>query len=130
MPPLTIVPSVVERVDCALRLLLPLEARVDVADEVVADVVADVHLEQVAVLGQLGEPVLEEGVELRLDLVVGQSAVRVEVPRVDVDVRDEDRLRVRRLGVLPRTPVAVPAGSDLFVRLERQAEGDKRRAQE
>ena len=44
--PLTVVPPVIERVDGALRLLLPLKACVHVADEVVADVVA--HLRRVS----------------------------------------------------------------------------------
>lgn len=47
------IPALVQLVDRTLRLILPIEPCVDIADEVVADVVADVHLEHVAVLDEL-----------------------------------------------------------------------------
>ena len=45
----------------------------------------------------------------RVHLVLGV------VGRVLVQVRQQDRLRVGGLHVLPRAPVAVPAGADLVV---------------
>lgn len=47
------IPALVQLVDRTLRLVLPVEPCVDIADEVVADVVANVHLEHVAVLDEL-----------------------------------------------------------------------------
>ena len=106
-------PAVVEGVYGALCVFFPCVAGIDVADEMVADIVADVHLDQLAVLGQLDEKVDKEGVKVVLDLHVGQRAVGIVVPRVAVDVGDEDGLREGRLGVLALAAVAVPTCSDL-----------------
>lgn len=46
------VPSIVERVDGRLRFRFPFVARVYVALEVITDVVADVHFEEVTEFGQ------------------------------------------------------------------------------
>lgn len=108
------VPAAVEGVAGGLGGVLVLEAGVDVADEVVVGVVADDELLQLAVLAQLAPQVLVEGVEVVGALLGGQPRPRV-VRRVLVHRRQQDRLRVRRLHVLPRTPVPVPAGADLVV---------------
>lgn len=49
--PLTVVPLVIERIDRALRLVLSIEARIDIADQVLADIVAHMHLHHGAELG-------------------------------------------------------------------------------
>jgi hypothetical protein len=55
---LTGIPALVEFLDRPLSLVLPIEPRIDVADQVVSDVVAHVHLEQVAILDQFAVRVL------------------------------------------------------------------------
>ena len=60
------VPARVEGVAGLLRRVFVLEARVDVADQVVVVVVADDHLLDLAVLAHLAPEVLVEGVEVVL----------------------------------------------------------------
>lgn len=52
------IPALVQLLDRALRLVLPVEPRVHVPNQVITDVVAHVHLEHVAVLDQLAVRVL------------------------------------------------------------------------
>lgn len=110
------VPARVELVAGLLGRVLVLEAGVDVADEVVVGVVADDELLDLAVLAQLAPEVLVKGVKV-VGALLGREAVRVlgVVRRVLVHGRQEDGLRVRRLDVLARAPVAVPARADLVV---------------
>lgn len=108
------VPAGVQLVAGGLRRVLVLEARVDVADEVVVRVVADDELLELAVAAQLAPEVLVEGVEVVHALLGRQPRLGV-VRGVLVHGGQQDRLRVRRLHVLARAPVAVPAGADLVV---------------
>ena len=55
---LTGIPALVEFLDGALGLVLPVEPCINVADQVVSDIVAHVHLEQVAILDQFAVCVL------------------------------------------------------------------------
>merc|ERR1719409_2555952 len=108
-----------ERLERRVRVLLG-ELAVDVADHVVAEVLADVELLDLAVAGELVVDLLVELVELLLDLL------RVELRRVAAGRRDlrrrvlvhvlhDHRLREGRLVVLARAPVAVAARADLEV---------------
>lgn len=108
------VPAGVELVAGGLGRVLVLEAGVDVADEVVVGVVADDELLELAVAAELAPEVLVEGVEVVHALLRRQARLGV-VGRVLVHRRQQDRLRVRRLHVLARAAVAVPAGPDLVV---------------
>lgn len=108
------VPAGVEGVAGGLGRVLVLEARVDVADEVVVGVVAHDELLQLAVLAQLAPEVLVEGVEV-VGALLGRQPRAGVVRRVLVHGRQQDRLRVRRLDVLARAPVAVAARADLVV---------------
>ena len=74
-----------------LSIVFGLEACIDITDEVVADVVADVHLDKVAEFPELDKHVLVEVVELCLEFGVGEGTVRVQVTWVLVHVREEDR---------------------------------------
>merc|ERR1719409_2218181 len=109
-----------ERLERRVRVLLVGELAVDVADHVVAQVLADVELLDLAVAGELVVDLLVELVELLLDLL------RVELRRVParggdlrrrvlVHVLHDHRLREGRLVVLARAPVAVAARADLEV---------------
>lgn len=108
------VPARVELVAGALGRVLVLEARVDVAHQVVVGVVADHELLELPVPAQLAPQVLVEGVEVVRALLRRQPRLRV-VRRVLVHARQQDRLAVRGLHVLPRAPVPVPARPDLVV---------------
>ncbi len=109
------VPAAVEGVAGLLRAVLVLEAGVDVADQVVVVVVAHDELLDLAVLAHLAPDVLVEGVEVVLQLRRVHAVLGVE-RRVLVQVRHEDRLRVRRLDVLPAAPIAVAARANLVVK--------------
>merc|ERR1719409_1118150 len=71
-----------ERLERRVRVLLVGELAVDVADHVVAQVLADVELLDLAVAGELVVDLLVELVELLLDLL------RVELRRVPAGRRD------------------------------------------
>lgn len=114
-------PAVVEVLAGLLGVLLVAELDVRVAGQVLAQVVADVHLLDLAVLVlHLEEELLEDAVEVGLHLL---RVVRVEhlvVPRVhgraqrvDVQVLEQHGLRERRLVVHFRALLAVPARADL-----------------
>lgn len=77
-------------------------------------VVANHDLLRLAVLAHLAPKVLVEGVEVVLQLARVHLVFWV-VGRVLVQVRQQDRLRVRGLDVLAAAAVAVPAGADLVV---------------
>ena len=116
-------PAIVEVLNGLFRILFTPELNVDVADEVIAEVVANVHLLNVAVLVlTLDEAVLEEVVVVFLHLLVGHvSQVGAvgglgRVLRVDVEILQDDRLRERWLVVDPRASFAVSARPDLEVK--------------
>jgi hypothetical protein len=77
-------------------------------------VVAHHQLLHQAVLAQLAPDVLVEGVEVHLHLLRIHLILGV-VGRVLVQIRQQNRLRVRRLDVFARAAVAVAAGADLIV---------------
>jgi hypothetical protein len=77
-------------------------------------VVAYDQLLDEAVLAQLAPDVLVEGVKVHLHLLRVHLVLGV-VGRVLVEVGQQDRLRVRRLDVLARASVAVPACANLVV---------------
>jgi len=108
------VPPGVERLAGLLGRVLVLEARVDVADEVVVGVVADDELLELAVLAELAPQVLVEGVKV-VHALLGREARLGVVRGVLVHRGQQDGLRVRRLDVFPGAPVAVAAGADLVV---------------
>lgn len=108
------VPAAVELVAGTLGRVLVLEARVDVADQVVVVVVAHDELLELAVLAHFAPYVLVEGVKVVLQLRGVHAVLGVE-GRVLVQIGHEDGLRVRRLDVLATAAVAVAAGTDLVV---------------
>ena len=77
-------------------------------------VVAHDDFLNLAVNAHLRPEVLVEGIEVILQLRSIQLVVRL-VRWVLVEVRQEDRLRVRRLDMLPGAAVAVSACADLVV---------------
>jgi hypothetical protein len=77
-------------------------------------VVAYHDLLDLAVLAHLAPKVLVECIEVVLQLA-GVELVLLVVRGVLVEVRQEDGLRVRRLDVLSRAAVAMPAGADFVV---------------
>lgn len=92
------IPAAIQVVASLLRRLLVLEARVDVADEVVIVVVAYDELLELAVLAALTPDVFVESVKVVLQLARVHAVLGVK-GRVLVQVRHEDRLRVRGLDV-------------------------------
>ena len=108
------IPAAVQRIAGLLRAVLVLEARVDIADQVVVVVVADDELLHFAVLAHLAPDILVEGVEVVLQLR-GREPGFVVVGGVLVEVREEDGLRVGGLHMFARAAVAVSAGADLVV---------------
>lgn len=78
-------------------------------------IVANNHLLDLAILAHLAPKVLVKGIEVVLQLARIHLVLRI-VGRVLVQVRQQDRLRVRRLDVFARTAIAVAAGADLVVK--------------
>lgn len=111
------VPATIQRVARSLRILLVLEPRIHIPDQMIVVVIAHHHLLDLAVLAHLAPKVLVEGVKVVLQLRcvhlgrVGRGVVR----RVLVQVRQQDGLAVRGLDVFAGTSVAVPAGADFVV---------------
>lgn len=116
-------PPIVQIIRRLLRIRLVPELDVHVAHEVVAQVVAHVHLLDLAVLVlALHEHVLEEVVVVLLHLLVGHIGHQMRaigrlgrVLRVHVQILEQDRLRESGFVVDARAPVAVSAGADLEV---------------
>lgn len=80
----------------------------------VADIITDVHLLHLAVLGQFDEEVLKEVIEMLLVSLLVQDPGGTVV-RVHVDVGEEDRLGKGGLDMLPGAPLAVTTGPDLEI---------------
>jgi uncharacterized protein YybS (DUF2232 family) len=80
----------------------------------VCNVVADMHLLHLAVLGQFHVKVFIKEIEMLLQLFRIQLAVRI-VRRVRVDIRNQDRLREHRFHVLARAFLTVTTGSNLVM---------------
>lgn len=108
------IPPTVQIIARLLRAVLILEPRIHVADQVVVVIVADHELLELAVLAHLAPDVLVKGVEVVLELRGVHAVLGVE-GGVVVQVGHQDRLRVRRLDVLARAPVAVAAGANFVV---------------
>jgi len=111
-------PSVVEVVDPLLCVLLALELDVDVAHQMVSQVVAHIHLLNLSVFVlALDKDVLEEVVVVLLHLLVcnvrqmGSVRCLCRVLRVNVKILKEEGLRKRRLVVNPGTTLAVSTGA-------------------
>merc|ERR1740128_1006513 len=111
-------PSVVEVVYPLLCVLLALELDVDVAYQMVSQVVTHIHLLDLSVFVlALHKDVLEEVVVMLLHLLVchvrqmGSIRCLCRVLRVDVKILKEEGLRKRRLVVNPGTTFAVSAGA-------------------
>ena len=94
------VPARIKLVAGALGRVLVLEARVDVADQVVVGVVADDELLEFAVPAQLAPKVFIEGVEV-IRALLGRQARLIIVRRVLVHARQQDGLGVRGLHMFP-----------------------------
>lgn len=124
------VPPVVQVLNSSLRFSFPFETSVHVADQMVTHVVAylltivsaitrmmkdytHMKFKKVSKLRQLAVQVLVNRVKSLLKLLRGQTADRI-VGRVMVHVREQNGLRECGFDVLSRTPVTVPAGSDLW----------------
>ncbi len=110
----SIIPPAIQVLHRLLRVLLVLEARIDIAHEMIVIVIAHDDLLQLAKAARLAVEVLEEGVEFVLQLH-GRVLVAWLEGGVGVDVGAEDGLRVAGPDVLPAAPVAVSAGPDLVV---------------
>ena len=116
-------PAIVEVLHRGLRRRLVLELDVDVPHQVIAQVVAHVHLLDLAVgVLALAENLLEEVVVVLLHLLVSDAGGEVAavgrlggVLGIDVEVLDHQGLGEGRLVVDAAAAVAVPAGADLEV---------------
>jgi len=120
-------PSVVQIPHGFVGILFPTELYVDVANQVIPEIVANVHLLDLPIFVlEFHENILEKVIEVELSLFVGHgydarhrglSSVRRlgGVLGVLVQVLEEDGLGKGGLVVEPRAPVAVSTGSDLEV---------------
>jgi len=110
----TSVPTRVERIASFLRIFFVLEPDVDVTDEMVIVIIAHNQLLNQPILTQLAPNVLVKGIKVHLHLLRIHLVLGV-VRRVLVQVRQQDRLRVRRLDVFSRAAVAMTARANLVV---------------
>jgi len=108
------IPPLIESIDSDLSLVLPVVSGIDVTDEMVADVIADMHFEEVAVFDQFAEDVLVERFKVGGQFCLRELAVGV-VSRVLVHVGDDQCLREGGLDVLPRASFPVPTCADLEI---------------
>jgi hypothetical protein len=97
-----------------LCILFILESSIEIPNEMVAYVIANMHFLQLAVFSELAEKVFIEGVEMLLDLLGVESVSRV-VHRILVDVSAEDGLRVVWFDVFSGAVVAMTAGTYFVV---------------
>jgi len=81
----TSIPPLVQLLDGLLSFGLPLVSSIHVADEMVANVVADMQFEEMTVLGELAIEVFVHGVKVLLQVVVREFVIGV-VRRIVVDV--------------------------------------------
>lgn len=119
MHSLPVEPAVVEFSHCPLCILLSPKLDIDIAHEVVPQVVAHIHLFNLPVLLlQFRKHFLEEVVIVFLHLHVAHVTVRSVcglggVLWIPVQVEQHYGLAESRLVVKPGAPVPVPAGPDL-----------------
>ena len=98
-----------------LGVLLNTETNVHVADQMVANIVAHMHLLDLAVPhAELDEDILVEIVKVRLNLLWLHPVVG-KMLRVLVHVANENSLAERGLVMYPKARVAMAAGTNLVV---------------
>ena len=113
-------PSIIKILDGPFRILLPTELDVDIPHEMISQIVAHVHLLNLAIfiLG-LDEDILKEVVVMLLHLFIGhigqmRSVRRFgRILRVDVQILEDDRLRKGRFVVDSGASFAVTTRADL-----------------
>lgn len=119
MHSLPVEPAVIELNHCPLCIFLTPKLDINIAHEVVPQVVAHIHLFNLPVLLlQFGEHFLEEVIIVFLHLHVAHVTVRSVcglggVLWIPIQVEQHYGLAESRLVVKPGAPVPVPAGPDL-----------------
>lgn len=119
---LPVEPAVIEFSHSPLCILLPAELNVDIAHEVVPEVVTHVHLFNLSILLlKLREDLLKEVIIVLLYLhvahvTVGSICSLGRVLWVPVQVEQHYGLAESRFVVKPGAPVPVPAGPNLKVK--------------
>lgn len=114
----SIEPPVVQLSDGSFRILLAFKLDVNVADQMIAQVVTDIHLLDFAILVfELEEYLLKEFIIVRLDLFICHGYLRFvcrlrNVLRIQVKILHENCLTERRLVVQSGTSFTVSTGSD------------------
>lgn len=108
------VPARVECVTGFLRGVFVLEARVDVADEMIVIIITNHHLLRLAIFTHFAPKVFVESVEVVLELRRVHLCFGI-VGGVLVEVGEEDGLAVGGLDVFAGAAVAVAAGADFVV---------------
>lgn len=117
-------PSIVQVIYGLFCVLFSTEFYVDVANEVIAQVVADVHFLYLSVLVfAFNEDILKEIVVVLLHLFVGHVRHKMwpvcgfgRILRVHVEVLEECGLTKCRFVVYPRTSISMSAGSDFEIK--------------
>jgi hypothetical protein len=108
------IPPTIQSVESTLGRLLVFEPGVDISNEMVAVIVADVHFLQFPVLTQLAVEILVKGIEMLLDLGRSEFCTR-DMLGVLVDVSAEDGLGIVWFDVFSGAAVAVTTGADFVV---------------
>lgn len=131
------IPARVERITSCLCILFVLESHVDVADQIcnimlvpspskerwdihdqgkhtIIVVIANHHLLDFTIFAHLAPDILVERIEVILDLLRVHLVLRIE-RRVLIQVRHQNRLRVRWFDMLARATVAMPAGANFVI---------------
>lgn len=122
MHSLPVEPAVIELNHCPLCIFLTPKLDINIAHEVIPQVVAHIHLFNLPVLLlQFGEHFLEEVIIVFLHLHVAHVTVRSVcglggVLWIPIQVEQHYGLAESRLVVKPGAPVPVPAGPDLKVK--------------
>jgi hypothetical protein len=97
-----------------LCILLILESSIEIPNEMVSYIIADMHFLQLAVFGKFAEKIFIECIKMLLDLL-GVESIAGVVHGVLVDVSAEDGLRVVWFDVFSGAVVTVTAGAYFVV---------------
>jgi hypothetical protein len=108
------IPPTIQSFESTLGSFLVFEPGVHISNEMVAGIVADMHLLQFPILAQLGVEILVKGVKVLLDMGGGEFGAG-DMLGVLVDVSAEDGLGVVWFDVFSVAAVAVATGADFVV---------------
>jgi hypothetical protein len=108
------IPSRIQTVNGLLRVVFIFKTSIHISNQVISNVIADMHFLEFAVFAEFRVKVFVKGVKVLLDLLFIEGVSR-SMFGIMVDVSAEDCLRVVWFDVLSRTTFAVTTGADFVI---------------